>query len=60
MVSRLRNLPFSEHGRNCVKNGSSVSAALGREDRSEIGIPRTGPNRRGKATFTIVIFEHAH
>ena len=28
-------------------------------DRSEIGIPRTDPNLRGKATFITVIFEHA-
>jgi hypothetical protein len=27
MVSRLRKLPFSEHGRNCIKNGSSVCGA---------------------------------
>ena len=28
-------------------------------DRSEIGIPRTDPNLRGKATLIAVIFEHA-
>jgi hypothetical protein len=27
MVSRLKKLPFLEHGRNCVKNGSSLSEA---------------------------------
>jgi hypothetical protein len=28
MVSRLMKLPFSEHGRNCVKNGSMVCGAM--------------------------------
>jgi hypothetical protein len=27
MVSRLRNQQFLEHGRNCVKNASSVCGA---------------------------------
>ena len=34
--------------------------SVGREVRSEIGIPRTGPNLRGKAIFIKAIFEHAH
>jgi hypothetical protein len=40
-------------------NGIGEDRKVAWVDRSEIGIPRTDPNLRGKATFITVIFEHA-